>query len=122
MQPIEESSAGQASPGTLPQHYAPRTALVVQGPTHSTGDQAERTAASLHRVGLLAFRLPADTTPYAVVEVLSVTGDLREAAAKFFAALRRLDAAGLELIVAEPFPEQGLGRALNDRLRRAEHS
>ena len=48
-----------------------------------------------------------------------MSGDLREAATHFFAALRRLDALGLDGIVAETFPETGLGRALNDRLRRA---
>jgi L-threonylcarbamoyladenylate synthase len=56
---------------------------------------------------------------HAQIEVLSASGDLVEAAAKFFASLRRLDAAQLELIVATPFPNRGLGRALNDRLSRA---
>jgi L-threonylcarbamoyladenylate synthase len=56
---------------------------------------------------------------FAVVEMLSDTGDLREAAANLFAALRRLDAAGLDGIVAEPVPEAGLGRAIMDRLRKA---
>jgi L-threonylcarbamoyladenylate synthase len=41
------------------------------------------------------------------------------AAATLFAALRRLDARGLDLIVAEPPPEAGLGHAIADRLRRA---
>jgi L-threonylcarbamoyladenylate synthase len=56
---------------------------------------------------------------FAAVEVLSETGDLTAAAANFFAALRRLDAQDLDFIVACAFPEEGLGRALNDRLRRA---
>jgi L-threonylcarbamoyladenylate synthase len=53
------------------------------------------------------------------VEVLSKKGDFREAAANLFAAIRRLDAAKLDLILAEPVPEVGLGRAIMDRLRRA---
>ncbi|MBI3865498.1 MAG: hypothetical protein HY290_26795, partial [Planctomycetia bacterium] len=73
------------------------------------------------RTGLLAFRAAPAAGDFARIEVLSPTGDLREAAANFFAALRRLDAAGLDLIVAEVFPDVGLGRALNDRLRRAAH-
>ena len=73
------------------------------------------------RAGLMSLREPADRSRFARVEVLSPAGDLREAAAGFFAALRRLDAAGLEEIFAEWLPDQGLGRALNDRLRRAAH-
>ena len=53
------------------------------------------------------------------MEVLSKKGDLREAAANLFAAIRRLDALNLDLIVATPIPEIGLGRAIMDRLRRA---
>ncbi|MFN0056181.1 MAG: L-threonylcarbamoyladenylate synthase [Planctomycetales bacterium] len=115
-------SSGLASPGTLPQHYAPRTPLFLQGAsihsaTPSAGDcPGVRPTGS---IGLLAFRAPTDAREFAVVEVLSRHGDLGEAAANFFAALRRLDEAGLEWIVAETFPEVGLGRALNDRLRRA---
>ena len=112
-------SSTLVSPGTLPQHYAPRTALVVTvRETASGGGES----VSGGRAGLLAFQAGGQTPQYAYVEVLSPTGDLREAAANFFAALRRLDAAGLDLIVAETFPEVGLGRALNDRLRRAAHS
>ena len=55
------------------------------------------------------------------MEVLSATGDLREAAANLFAALHRLDAMGLDAIVAGTLPDEGLGLALNDRLRRAAH-
>jgi len=108
------------SPGTLPRHYAPRTALALRaGETDSNWDDQ---LGSSVRVGLLAFCPGDQTSRFAQVEVLSHTGDLREAAANFFEALRRLDAAGLDLIVADVFPEVGLGRALNDRLRRAAHA
>jgi len=50
---------------------------------------------------------------------LSEQGDLREAAANFFRMLRELDAENLDLIVAECVPEEGIGAAINDRLRRA---
>jgi len=104
------------SPGRLPQHYAPRTPLVLAEMVESP---ASRFAAEGARVGLLAFTTPLLATGYAEVEVLAPTGELRDAAAGFFAGLRRLDALGLDLIVAQVFPEIGLGRALNDRLRRA---
>jgi len=49
---------------------------------------------------------------------LSQTGDLTEAATRLFAVLREADAMGRPIAVA-PVPEIGLGRAINDRLRRA---
>jgi L-threonylcarbamoyladenylate synthase len=52
---------------------------------------------------------------------LSATGDLDQAAARLFALLRDLDAAlgGAGTIAVAPIPQTGLGRAINDRLRRA---
>jgi L-threonylcarbamoyladenylate synthase len=71
------------------------------------------------RVGLLTVGNPSNTSGFAAIEVLSQKGCLREAAANLFAALRRLDAKGLDYIAARPVPEQGLGHAIMDRLRRA---
>jgi L-threonylcarbamoyladenylate synthase len=100
------------APGMLPKHYAPRTPLRIR--TGGNDDLSEDA-----RIGRLAFTTPQDRERFAAVEVLSPTGDLAEAAANFFAALRRLDAADVTGILADPFPDHGLGRALNDRLRRA---
>jgi L-threonylcarbamoyladenylate synthase len=50
---------------------------------------------------------------------LSRRGDLTEAAANLFAALRTLDAVGAEAIAVMPIPNHGLGEAINDRLKRA---
>ena len=102
-----------AGPGMLPSHYAPRTPLQIR----ETVSHPEDTG----RFGLLAFQEPVSLDGWQAVEVLSESGDLVEAAANFFAALRRLDAVGLDAIIAEPFPNEGLGRALNDRLQRAAH-
>ncbi|RBI96255.1 L-threonylcarbamoyladenylate synthase type 1 TsaC, partial [Micromonospora provocatoris] len=71
------------------------------------------------RRGFLAFRAPPADGDWAAVEVLSPDGDVTAAAARLFDALHRLDAAGVSEIVAEPVPETGVGRAINDRLRRA---
>jgi L-threonylcarbamoyladenylate synthase len=108
------------APGMLPRHYAPRTPLaIVEDWDAFFGGEVPRPL----RYGILAFeRNPAAGLSHGgpeAVEVLSPAGSLREAAAAFFAALRRLDARALDRILAEPFPEQGLGAALNDRLRRA---
>ena len=101
------------SPGMLPQHYAPRTPLMIVGEINSV--------VAPERCGLLTLQPHSSMSRFAAVEVLSASGDLTAAAANFFAALRRLDAARVEQIVATPFPNQGLGRALNDRLSRAAH-
>lgn len=101
----------QTSPGMLSRHYAPHTPLQIVDDldTMQTPDNA----------GLLSLRAPTSSCSFATVEVLSEQGDLCEAAANFYAAIRRLDTLGLDAIIATPFPEEGLGRALNDRLRRA---
>ncbi len=100
----------QSAPGMLPQHYAPRTPLTLDPPA----SQVRR-----GRWGILCFQRLPTGQEFSAQEILSPRGDLTEAAANFFAALRRLDAMGLDGIIAESFPETGLGRALNDRLRRA---
>ena len=98
------------APGGLPRHYSPRTPLRFL-------ERGVKVPQGL-KVGLLAFRGP-QQGPFEVVEVLSPSGDLREAAARLFEALHRLDSAGLDLILAEAVPEEGLGFAIMDRLRRA---
>ncbi len=70
------------------------------------------------RVGLISLTPPERGHAYASVEILSVSGDMREAAANIFTALRRLDHQGLDRLVAFPVPEVGLGVAIMDRLRR----
>jgi L-threonylcarbamoyladenylate synthase len=102
-----------AAPGQCPRHYAPRTPLVL------CDNSAPAPAAG--RTGLLTVTPAEAGERFATVEVLSHRGDLNEAATHLFAALHRLDAMGLERIVAVPAPETGLGRAINDRLRRAAH-
>ncbi len=98
------------APGMLASHYAPAAPLTLREP--GAPWPADPT------LGLLAFTgagLPAGPRH----EVLSARGDLAEAAAALFAALRRLDAAGVRAIIAEEVPAHGLGLAINDRLRRA---
>ena len=67
----------------------------------------------------MLFEEPVEGRAFDHTEVLSQKGDFREAAANLFAAIRRLDALNLDVIVAEAIPEVGLGRAIMDRLRRA---
>ena len=102
-----------SAPGMLSRHYAPRTPIVLDWSEKNLDWYKGR------RIGLLAFREPDKSLKFNHIEVLSKKGDLREAAANLFSAIRRLDALDLDLILANPVPEAGLGRAIMDRLRRA---
>ena len=97
---------GPKAPGMLASHYAPHLALRLRATTVAA-DEA-----------LLAFG--PEVPPGARVTLnLSAAGDLVEAAAKLFAFLHQLDESGASAIAVMPVPERGLGRAINDRLRRA---
>lgn len=101
------------APGQFKEHYAPLTRLIIaKEPERLTGYE---------RIGLLTFQHTDSAFEFEAVEELSATGDLTEAAANFFAAIRRLDGKNIDLIIATPFPSHGLGIALNDRLKRAAH-
>ena len=105
--PILSGSATVSTPGGLKSHYAPRTPLILEKNPTPHGE----------KTGLLAFSQPREG--FAKIEILSPAADLREAAFHLYAAMRRLDAAGLDLLVAESLPETGLGAAIMDRLRKA---
>lgn len=105
-----EPETAQPAPGLLERHYSPATPLLL----------GNWPAELPERVGLLAFgTLPDCASRCASVFQLSETGDPVEAAARLYAGLRSLDAQGLDVILASPLPEAGLGIAVNDRLRRA---
>lgn len=97
------------SPGLMVSHYAP-TLPVRLDASAVAADEA-----------LLAFGPPLPGA--AILAQLSEARDLTQAAAALFAALRALDrdggASGLVRIAVMPIPDQGLGRAINDRLQRA---
>lgn len=89
------------APGQLASHYAPSGTVRL----NAEGAQPGET--------LLGFG-PVDAPLN-----LSPSGDLTEAAARLFDCLHQLDAMGAERIAVSPIPDHGLGRAINDRLRRA---
>ncbi|TWU07528.1 Threonylcarbamoyl-AMP synthase [Stieleria varia] len=112
--PIEKSThqpSRPSSPGQLTSHYAPRTPLVIADQDTTYNDHQRR--------GLLCLKTPTNAASFSAIEVLSESGCLRTAAVNLFAAMRRLDAIGLDCIIAEPVPEVDLGLAIMDRLRRA---
>ncbi len=116
--PIARSRAVEenpAAPGQLKHHYAPRKPLTLaQALTDIPADPAS---------GWLAFGgQKSESSFIGVMENLSPAGDLREAAANFFRALRRLDDdPRVARIYALPLPSHGLGLAMNERLERAAH-
>ena len=110
---VAQRSSLPNAPGQLKSHYAPATPLTLLAP----GEQPKADAKK--REGLLAWCSSDDAKGFHKVEILSRTGDMKEAAASLFAKLRLLDAAGLDRIVAEAVPEEGLGIAIMDRLRKA---
>jgi L-threonylcarbamoyladenylate synthase len=104
----ESDSAQPLAPGMLASHYAPRTRVRLNATAVEAGE------------ALLAFGAPVPGTERAsAVMNLSPPGDLDEAAANLFGYLRALDARGARTIAVMPIPEDGLGEAINDRLRRA---
>jgi L-threonylcarbamoyladenylate synthase len=105
-----------AAPGQLASHYAPRKPLYV-GEVRLLRDQFVD-----QRIGILSFQERYDDMPNAMVLVLASDGKLTTAAAGLFAALRQLDASTVDVILAEHFPPDGLGAAINDRLRRAQQA
>ena len=94
------------APGQLASHYAPRATIRLNALTCEQGE------------ALLAFgaQVPASAGP---VINLSPRGDMIEAAAGLFSALRQLDQSGAMAIAVMPIPNAGLGAAINDRLERA---
>jgi L-threonylcarbamoyladenylate synthase len=101
-----ETDAGPVAPGQLESHYAPELPLRLEA-TSVAADEA-----------LLAFG--AETPAGGLARLnLSEGGDLVAAAANLFAHLHALDASGARAIAVMAVPDEGLGRAINDRLRRA---
>ncbi len=108
-QEIDVDSAQPLAPGMLASHYAPRTRVRLNA-ENVARDEA-----------LLAFglhRLHGADDAVAIMN-LSANGDVAEAAANLFGYLRTLDAKKARAIAVMPIPNEGLGEAINDRLRRA---
>lgn len=104
---VDTRPEAPAAPGMLASHYAPHTRLRLDADTLAPGE------------ALLAFGPEVPHGATQTVLNLSPTGDLVEAAANLFAHLRALDKAGARTIAVMPVPREGLGEAINDRLRRA---
>ena len=108
---VNESS-NPAAPGMLKSHYSPGRKMII-------GDISENLKEfDPETTGVLSFSKTYDV-PEKNQVVLSTSGDLDEAARNIFSALRKMDQSHIEVILSEYLPQEGLGKAINDRLRRA---
>jgi len=130
---VVHDGEAMASPGLLAKHYSPRAPLTLfEGPADraigALAAEARATMATGSRVGILAPREeldvirtqigPSTFSPH--VEDAGSANDLSEVAQRLYAALRSLDAAGVDLILARTVSaDDGLGSAIRDRLHRA---
>lgn len=106
------SSSNPHAPGQLLNHYAPLKKVKL-------GSRNQLLEHTHSNAGAIVFQNTLANIPATRQIILSPSGNLDEAAQHLFAALRTLDKADVSLILAELVPESGLGRAINDRLRRA---
>ncbi len=116
--PTVEDNAPEA-PGMLKSHYAPTTTFrLMKSPEEFVAEEGKRYA-------LLSYRGQEkdgylNLADWVQVAVLSPgSGRVAEAGLRLFHVLRQLDELGVDEIIAEPFPERGIGIAIQDRLRKA---
>ena len=106
------STSQPQAPGQLKSHYAPRKKFLL-------GNIQELTKKYPSRCGILSFQYNVTEIRSGFHLTLSPSGDLNEAARNLFSMLRHLDNMDVDVVLAEEAPNEGLGRAINDRLRRA---
>lgn len=109
------SSSDPRAPGMLKSHYAPSVPLYFGDIEELIVLHNNKSFAVLCFTGESLPKIPEN----AVVLKLSTSGNVEEAARNLFAALRHLDRLNVKCILAERFPDEGLGKAINDRLLRA---
>jgi L-threonylcarbamoyladenylate synthase len=102
------------APGMLERHYAPKTTTILVDDVAAHLDFYPNKA-----IGVLVFNSEINHNDLKAQIVLSKAGDMAEAASKLYDALHKLDKQNLDVIIAEKFPDYGLGKSINDRLTRA---
>lgn len=106
---MTHSSSNPKAPGQLKSHYAPRKKVVL-------GSIESLLKTHGHKAGVLSFQKDYQVSNQII---LSPSGKPEEAAQHLFEALRAFDKMDVDVVLTELVPDQGLGRAINDRLRRA---
>jgi L-threonylcarbamoyladenylate synthase len=117
---VGADGGGPASPGMLPRHYAPQTPLrfVEEGTPAALVEAVIVELARGRKPGVLCLDREAPMFERsAAVERLGA--DIEDVARNLYAAMRRMDERGVDVMLVRDFGEEGLGRAIRDRLRRA---
>lgn len=110
---IALSHASPTAPGQLKSHYATTKPFYLGDvDLHFLENKGKR-------IGIISFEKSYSALNPAVEILLSNRGNLNEAAAALFSAMRNMDSANVDIIIAERFPDEGIGMAINDRLERA---
>lgn len=109
---INQSSNPKA-PGQLKSHYAPKKSLIIGGLK-----ELEKHFSS-KKLGIICFGNYQAQQTQSIVKSLSLSENYNEAASNLFSTLRELDESDCDLIICSLLPEEHLGLAINDRLRRA---
>ena len=105
------------APGMLDRHYAPSTQTFL---TDTILEEIKKHIGK--RIGILIFKSDVKQPTITTQIILSKDGDMVEAASKLYDAMHDLDHQNLDVIIAERFPDFGLGKSINDRLQRATFS
>lgn len=111
------AAASPEAPGMLSKHYSPKTKFIVSDTITKSIKRYEN-----QRAGFLLFSNTSKEFQSNDSIRLTNIEDLNEAAQNLYAAMHELDARDLEVIIAEKFPNLGLGISLNDRLQRAQET
>jgi len=115
VQLMDHSSSNPKSPGMLKSHYAPKKPFVIGDLDQLIIEYGQKGAS----FAVLAFRRHFSQVSDQWQIQLSKDGDLSEAAKNLFAAMRTLDSMNVSVILSELMPDVSLGKAINDRLKRA---
>ena len=102
------------APGMLSRHYSPKTKIIL---VDNVIEQIEKN--SNKKIGVISFKDTIYHHSLKSIEILSKEGNLKQATRNLYAAMHRLDKLGLDLIIAQRFPQNDLGKSINDRLHRA---
>lgn len=102
------------APGMLEKHYAPKTKTHLELDVNAFLQKHPN-----KKIGVLLFNQRIEENTFIHQEILSENGNYKQAAVNLYSAMHRLDKLGLDLIVAERFPDVDLGKSINDRLERA---
>lgn len=109
-----QNDSDPSSPGMLSKHYSPKTQIQI---IENICDAVKQNKTK--KIGVLSLEKKSRLDSQIYQEVLSPSGNIEEAAKNFYAALHRLDHMNLDLIVTSFFPDKGIGKTINDRLKRA---